>query len=133
MIPKVMVGALAAVAIWYYYRKLPFHSTMKIWQIGLLVSVLIYVGFVMLDGAWIDLPKELMGVFVYSFFILLSQKSSPYFLAFGCLLHVLWDLIIHPTGIHPYVPEWYPPVCLGFAIAIAAFLFTRILQQQKRT
>lgn len=133
MILEVIIGALAAITIWYYYRNLPFRSIMKLWQIGLLVAALIYVGFVIVGGAWTDLPRELIGVFLYGLFILLSQKSSPYFLAFGWLLHVLWDLIIHPTGIHLYVPAWYPPVCLGFDVAIAVLLFSRILQQQKKT
>ncbi len=91
---------------------------------GLLLAALIYVGFAVFGGAessWIGV--ELSGVLFYGFFAWLGLKQSIYWLSAGWGLHLLWDVGLHQftTG-SVYTPSWYPPVCIGFDLAVAALI-----------
>jgi hypothetical protein len=39
----------------------------------------------------------------------------------GWLLHELSDVALHPG----FVPSWYPPLCLGFDVAVGGVLIAR--------
>lgn len=101
------------------------------WRVGLVIAALIYVGFALFGQNWEWLPIELLGVLIYGVFFWLSKYISPYFIAAGWALHVLWDIFLHPGGHPGYVPTWYPPICLGFDLFMAIYLVYLIRQFQK--
>ncbi len=114
-----VAAAFAWIAMISHWRR-PTHAVAG----GLLVAALIYVGFAVVGGAgsaWIGI--EVAGVFFYGVFAWLGLKYSPYWLAAGWALHIIWDVWLHQTHAgHLYTPDWYPPLCLGFDLAVAAIL-----------
>ena len=46
-------------------------------------------------------------------------------------LHVLWDILLHYDGHPGYVPDWYPGMCLGFDLVIAAYFIWFYLDYRK--
>ena len=119
---EVIIGALCGgIGIWYF-RRYPRKSELKAWSLNLFIAALIYVLFVLVGLNWAWFPTELFGVVIYGAFAWLGFKYSPWFIALGWGLHVLWDLLLHPAGHPGYVPSWYPGVCLGFDVAIAGYL-----------
>lgn len=114
--PVVIVGAVLALLLDSILRRTgrPHHRS---WAVGLAVATLIFVGFATRAGAgW--LAVEALGVLVYLPFVLLGLRGSVRLLAAGWAAHVLWDLLLH--GPHtPFVPAWYPSLCLGFDLVAA--------------
>ena len=91
-----------------------------------MIAALIYVAFALLGGGssgWVML--ELAGVVVYGAFAWLGIAKWPRAIALGWLLHVLWDVTLHPRGHPGFVPSWYPPLCLGFDVYVGVALWVR--------
>ncbi len=120
---EVVIGfALAAVSI-FIIRQIYPKKDHAFWRVGLVIAALIYVGFALAFGAnmgWIII--ELSGFAFYLFFAFLSKRVNLLFLAVGWGLHVLWDILLHGTSESAFVPDWYPGLCLGFDLAIAAYI-----------
>ena len=83
----------------------------------------------MYGQAWSLLPIELLGVVVYGGLVLLAWKHHPAWLALGWLLHIFWDMGIHPLEGVNYVPGWYPAACLGFDLLVGVYLLWLIRQE----
>ena len=47
------------------------------------------------------------------------------FLAIGWAAHVLWDVGWHFGESVAFVPSFYPPVCIGFDLVVAIYIFWR--------
>ena len=90
--------------------------------LSLVIAALIYVLFPLLFGGsstWVLI--ELAGLLLYGSFALLGLRHSPLWIAVGWGLHVLWDLVLHSSGPgSEFVPAWYPGVCLGVDLTLAA-------------
>lgn len=87
----------------------------------LLVAAVIYVAFAMgaMEREWLLI--ELGGVALFGVFVLLGFRHSPKWLAAGWALHVLWDVPLHTATDVAFVPGWYPLLCVGFDLVIAAY------------
>lgn len=88
---------------------------------GLAVAALIYLGFGVSGGAtgpWLLL--EVGGLLVFGGVAWRGSQGRPGLLALGWAFHALWDAPLHLSGIAAsYTPAWYPPICLGFDLAVA--------------
>ena len=107
---------------------------MKLWRNGLIIAAPIYVVFVICGAVWTQLSLELIGLFGYAILAILGHRYSPYLLAAGWILHVLWDLLLHyPTS--SIAPQWYPGMCLGFDLAVGGYvaylIYSKGLNQKK--
>jgi len=96
------------------------------WAGFLVVAALIYVGFAVFNGAsakwtW----TELGGVAGYGLVAWTGAARFPQLVGVGWLLHVLWDVVLHPGGHPGFVPSWYPPLCLGFDVVVGVALVVR--------
>ena len=96
------------------------------WAGFLVVAALIYVGFAAFNGAsakwtW----TELGGVAGYGLIAWMGAARFPQLVGVGWLLHVLWDVVLHPGGHPGFVPSWYPPLCLGFDVFVGVALVVR--------
>jgi hypothetical protein len=52
------------------------------------------------------------------------QRDSPSLLGAGWLAHVTWDALHHRGRGPTRVRSWYPPLCIGHDVALAAPLLT---------
>ena len=120
MLVEIIVGIVLAACSVAIVAKVYPEKDHVVWQTGLLIAALIYVGFAVVGQSWTDLPLELFGVILYGIFVFLSKKYTLYWLAIGWVLHVCWDVFYHTEA--AFVPSWYPGVCLGFDIMIALYI-----------
>jgi hypothetical protein len=122
---EIIIGTLfATVFIFYAKRSKTFQGEKVLYAIGLGIAALIYVvfGFFSSSNDWILI--ELGGLLIYLPFAILGVRLSGWFLCFGWLLHVAWDLVVHNSTL-AFVPSWYPSVCLGFDVLIAGYICYR--------
>ena len=131
MLLEIIIGIVAAAFLLFLYRNLPTKKSISLWENGLIIAAIIYVVFAIIGRNWTWLPYEIMGVGIYGVAVLLSRKFSPVWLGIGWVLHVLWDLLLHPNGHSGYVPDWYPGVCLGFDLMIGGYVFWLLFKRKK--
>ena len=105
----------------------------QIFSWGLLVAALIYVGFALAAGAGVGaLVGELVGVALFGAVAWLGLRRSALWLAAGWAAHVGWDLLLHPLTASGYAPDWYVRACIGFDLAVAAWLAFRPSSERER-
>ena len=94
-------------------------------QLGFIGAV--YFGFAVADGRiWpllIEFPVA--GAFMLAAIAAL-WADSPLLLAAGYAAHGLWDFVHHPRAVQSPVPRWYPPFCVVFDVAVAAFILLAV-------
>lgn len=112
------MGGLLALLFVTWVSKRPGHVRVRVLAIGLVVVAWIYVLFSMTDFYPYWFAIEIAGVLIFSAFAVLSFKYSVWFLAAGWLIHVAWDVVLHGSGATPFVPGWYPGLCLGFDVVV---------------
>lgn len=120
------LGALAAGLLYWPLHHKRKRTILKAWSRGLIIAALIYIVFLIFDFSLDWFYIEFAGVLIYGGLAWLSLKKWPWFIVIGWIFHVLWDIKVHPGGYPGYVPIWYPPLCLGFDLAIAALLAYRL-------
>lgn len=117
----VLLGAVGTLPLVYLGRRRSPRGERFQWATGLWMAAWIYVGFAVWGGAGLDwLGIELAGVAVYGA-LAWAGRSRSVWLAVGWALHVLWDVLLHGGHGMAFVPTWYPPACLGFDVAVAAY------------
>jgi len=94
-----------------------------IFGVGLIVAAAVYVLFAALARDVRAVNRELVGLLVFGLLAAAGVRWSARLLGFGWLLHVSWDLSFHPIDVSSYAPSWYPPVCLGFDLFVAGYIF----------
>ena len=85
----------------------------------------VYLGFAVADGrrsALLVQTGELPGFTALA--ALAVQRDSPGLLGAGWLAHVTWDALHHRGRGPTRVRSWYPPLCIGYDVALAAPLLT---------
>lgn len=88
---------------------------------GLVVAALVYVAFSFRPAGHGWHLLEVAGVALFGLLAVLGVKVSRGFLAAGWLLHVGWDVFLHAGPVPDFVPAWYPGVCVGFDLLVAAY------------
>ncbi|MFK8054578.1 MAG: DUF6010 family protein [Saprospiraceae bacterium] len=99
---------------------------------GLLVAAAIYVGFAVLWGedGWVRF--EAVGVAIFSLIAFLARRFGILWIGAGWLLHIGWDYLFHMVGAGSHlVPEWYPPICIGFDLIVGLYIFWVVLRKRK--
>ena len=120
---QLLIGALAgvlfAVLVWRLFTGL---RALNVYALSLIVTALIYVVFAVRGGASSSqLWLELAGLALFTLLAVLGRRR-PVFLVVGWAAHSLWDLILHKLMDGMEVPSWYPLTCLGFDLAVAAYI-----------
>jgi hypothetical protein len=128
MFLEILIGSLIALAAVVLIRQSYPHHVADFWRLGLLVAALIYVAFALWGRAWSYLPVELAGVLAYGLFAWCSRRFTLLWLSFGWGLHIVWDVFLHSGPQTTFVPSWYPGVCIGFDIIIAAYIILIIIE-----
>ena len=132
MIIEILLGIILAVGLILFGRKMYPQKMELVWQRGLVLAALVYVGFALWgqNTEWVKI--ELAGVLLYGCFAWLAYKKSILFLGIGWALHVFWDLLLHPNGHPEHVPDWYPGACLGFDLVIAGYFVWYFFEKKKK-
>lgn len=124
MLFEIIIGIVISILCVLIIAKIRPQKDQDFWRLGLFIAALIYVGFVIINGAWSYFLLELGGVLFYGLFIWLSRKYDLYWLGIGWALHIGWDVLLHSGTETSYTPEWYPGVCVGFDIIIAIYIIS---------
>jgi hypothetical protein len=102
------------------------------WALGLLAAALVYVVLALLDDRSSELAVEATGALIFGGLAALGVLRSAGFLAAGWAVHAVWDVAIPLAIDTAFVPEWYPPVCIGFDVAVGAYWLARVREQPTR-
>jgi hypothetical protein len=130
---QLFIGALACLAFILVARRAGFRRERAIYAAALACAALIYVGFAAAGGAsmsWVVIA--LGGLALFSLIALLGVRVSLWALALGWAAHAAWDVLLHKTSNVGFVPEWYPFVCIGFDLLLAAYLIARSRERRGR-
>jgi hypothetical protein len=120
------IGAVLALLFVAPWHRREGRTQRRVYAAALLVTALIYVGFAVLGGAtpgwWL---VEVGGVLLYGALAWWSLERWPVLLPIGWAAHVLWDVLLHGMAT-PFVPAWYPALCVGFDLVVAVYLLGRM-------
>ncbi|WP_455221390.1 hypothetical protein [Kaarinaea lacus] len=129
----IVSGALLATGLLYLLKRFNHKSRLSISMLALLVAALIYVGLALLSHNILFVTIEIIGLVLFLFMIGLGYFYSFWFIVMGWLMHVLWDIGLHPDQTAPYVPQWYPWLCVGFDIVMALYMGITIIRVQRKS
>lgn len=124
MIDLAIGAALAGLTIWFFNR-VGHKQERRGYAYALIVAALIYIGFSLRSErvAWILI--ETGGLAIFAPLAVWGLKRSPWFLVAGWAGHTVWDAGLHFAGDTPFVPRWYPVVCITYDLIIAASIAFR--------
>ncbi|MBM3818038.1 MAG: hypothetical protein FJW14_03315 [Acidimicrobiia bacterium] len=83
-----------------------------------------YVSWAMAGGQASDVTVEWAGFAVFGL-LAVTGLRWPIALAAGWFLHVGWDYALHPMPQTAWVPAWFPDLCVGFDVPLAAYIAAR--------
>lgn len=123
----VAIGALLAGGLAWLTRRYALSRLLVFWATGLGIAAALYVVFAVHgDGSHRWLMIEFGGLALFAGLALLALRLSPWLLAVAWLAHVGWDVGLHGTAATGFVPTWYPPLCIGFDLVVAAIILHRL-------
>lgn len=121
---QILLGVLAAVPFVLFARTRRLED--RVYALGLLVAALVYLGLALAARAGVGpLVGELIGVALFGAVAWLGLRRSALWLATGWAAHVGWDLLLHSLAGSGYAPAWYVRACVGFDLAVAAWIALR--------
>lgn len=127
MIDLVVILAGAALAVLYVTiaRRRPNPGERLVLAWGLVVAAALYVVFAIRSESvdWIGL--ELLGLSVFGGIAAAGAWRWSSLLVVGWAAHVGWDVLLHGAAT-PFVPGWYPPLCVGFDLVVAGAIILRL-------
>ena len=116
----ILPGAALALPYVLYARRV---RDRRVFAIGLVAAAVVYVVFAAWRGTPRDVLVELGGVVLFGALAFAGIRHAAWILALGWAAHVAWDLLLHPVHAPSYAPWWYPVVCIGFDLVVAAAVF----------
>jgi hypothetical protein len=130
--PEIISGIAAAIVIIFLSQLLSKHFTMKLIATTILVAIaFIYVGFALKNNpANLIILESAFALFLY-FLALIGYKWNNTLIAFGIILHGIWD-IGHHNGIliSTDVANYWPSFCFTIDIIDGVYFFL-VLKKHK--
>jgi hypothetical protein len=122
----VVLGVMLALALAAFANRRSADYAVRVYATALIVAALIYVAFALIgraSEAW--LLVEVGGVALFGAAAVVGRRTWVPCLAVGWAAHVAWDLALHRSGPGAvYTPVWYPWLCVGFDLTLAACILT---------
>ena len=128
----ILVGLLAAWLLITVVKNTPVHHQERMSALTLIVAAGVYWVLALFGGSLNWLLIETVGMLIFGAFAIAGFKVSPKWIALGWVLHIGWDVLLHDGTTTPWVPEWYPPLCVGFDALVAAYLFRLVYKTSLR-
>lgn len=129
---QILAGVLLAAGVLYaikgYSQKIQLAVTTSV----LLVAVLIYVLLALFSGNPVFVAIEIIGLLLFLLLIGLGYRYTLWFIVMGWIMHVLWDVGLHPAQTAPYVPQWYAWLCVGFDVVMAFYMGALLVRYQHK-
>ena len=120
---QLLAGALSCLLFVLLARRLGRGRELFVYAAALAAAALVYVGFAAFGGAsarWVVV--EAAGLVLFSAPALAGARGGAWALAAGWASHAAWDALLHKAPGVGFVPEWYPFVCVGFDLFLAAYV-----------
>jgi hypothetical protein len=108
----VLAGALLAAVIVALVRGRA--AEVGLWRVGLVVAALVYPAAAAAGGGPTEAVRELAAALPWIAVAIASRRFGLLVLATGWALHGVWDMI---PVMRSWMPDFYPPLCLGFDLA----------------
>ena len=119
---QIIAGVLLAFGLLFYIKRFNERTRLTIAALALLIAALVYVLLALVSRNELFITIEIVGLMLFLLLIWLGYQYSFWFITLGWLLHVLWDVSLHPAHTVPYVPQWYAWLCVGFDIVMALYV-----------
>ena len=93
----------------------------------------IYVGFSLQGNPVNSIVLEILIAVVFYFIAIIGYIKNSYIIAFGILLHGVWD-ILHQDAlvIKTVIPSYYPLFCSLTDVILAVFFYWYFIMQKRR-
>ena len=105
----------------------------KLFAATILVAIaFIYVGFSLKDNPVRLIILEILMAMIFYFIALIGYRKYPALLAYGIILHGVWDILHHHSAIIPtYIPSYWPLFCIVVDI-ITGIYFLMVFSAEKK-
>jgi len=129
----VALGVILAGSLLTYFSRFAVVARYRLLAVALTIASLLYVFFagLTLDPGWVTV--EVVGLLLFLFFIWLGFQYSFWFVVLGWLLHIVWDIGVHPQETAPYVPQWYAWICVGFDAVVAMYMIVLLARHSEQS
>jgi hypothetical protein len=124
VLAPVLSGAVLGVLYVLVARRRGGFQESRLLAIGLVAAALIYLALALVrgEGRWLGL--EAAGVALFTPIAWLGLRASAWWLVFGWVAHVGWDVGLHLERPQPVIGAWYPLLCVGFDLILAGYLLS---------
>lgn len=123
---QLLIGVVACGVFIILARRLSWEQELRLYAQALVIAALIYVGFAAREVTFGWMALELTGLAMFTLAAVLGVKTSTWMLALGWGVHAAWDVMLHKLTDVAFVPHWYPAVCVGFDLLLAAYIAVQI-------
>lgn len=90
----------------------------------------IYVGFALKENSMSEIVLEIIAALVFYFIAVIGFVKNPKLIAFGILLHGIWDFIHHLTDA-TVNPTYWPVYCLTIDVIWSIYFYNIFNKQAK--
>ena len=128
---EIISGVVVAVLIIIVSRMLSSYFTVKLFAATNLVAIaFIYVGFVLKQNPVSSIILEIAVALFFYFLALIGYVKNNLLIAYGIMLHGVWDIFHHKSlFIQTGIPDYWPSFCLIIDI-IDGLYFLFIFKKQ---
>jgi hypothetical protein len=116
------VGAALALVLGYLARVIGFDRDRSFYPTVLIVIAAYYILFAAVGGSGTTMAVEMGTFLIFSAVAVLAFRTNIWIAAAGLSAHGVFDGLHGALFTNPGAPEWWPMFCLGFDVAIAAWL-----------
>jgi hypothetical protein len=121
----IAVIGVTRIAAGWIARFVPFAREELVYAYTLAATAHQYVSWARAGGQPADVSTEWIGFALFGSMALIGLRWRAV-LAAGWLLHALWDYALHPIPATSWVPAWFPDLCVGFDVVLAAYIGMRM-------
>lgn len=120
------IGFIVAIIVIVRFRKSRLEKNRLAYSMLLISFPFYYFGFAIYGNNYATIPLEFLGGLIFFVIALLSLKLDDYhqfsLLAFGYILHGVYDITHDMLFINAGMPSWWPEFCGVIDIVIGLYL-----------
>ena len=134
MLQQLFWGLITALLLMILMPFLKKYLPAKLIAATILVAIgFIYVGFALKENTTSDIVLEVIAALVFYFIAAIGFVKNPKLIAFGILLHGIWDFIHHLTPDMAVNPTYWPIYCLTIDVIWSIYFYNIFNKQIKES